>query len=451
MSDDHSAAPRGMEETIIRPRPAGVVGVQFGGGQSDEFSAAPVEQDLRTIPKVGTNALIAAAAPLLAAVIRVASDLGQPDIDHLRRAMIAAMRRFEVDAIATGMDTRALRAARYALCATIDDIILSTPWGKASSWVQQSMTSIFHNEVTGGERFYEILQQMQEDLGHHEPVVELMYFCMSLGFVGRYRVMPRGSSAMAELRDGVYRTIRQRRAEFETELSPQWRGVDAGRHRLARRVPIWALVLATTAVAATIFVTLTLLLAGVSDVAFAELFALPPRGQVTVPRKAPLAPAAAALASSTAVAQSGKTYDALRRFLEPEIRAGLVQVMQDPQTITVRLTNRNMFASGTANLAGSYGPLLGRIGSALNGEVGNVVVIGFTDNQPIRTPRFPSNFELSQARADAVANLLRLNDPRRLRAQGKGAAEPIASNATAEGRQQNRRTEIVLVRTPDAR
>jgi type VI secretion system protein ImpK len=347
------------------------------------------------------------------------------------------------------MDTRSLRAARYALCATIDDIVLSTPWGKASSWVQQSMTSIFHNEVTGGERFYEILQQMQEDLGHHEPVVELMYFCMSLGFVGRYRVMPRGSSALAELRDGVYRTIRQRRGDFETELSPQWRGIDAGRQRLARRIPPWAIGLATTGLAATVFVTLTLLLAGVSDVAFAELFGLPPRGQVTVPRKAPLVPSAGAAAP--VLAPAGKTYDALRRFLEPEIRAGLVQVMQDAQTVTVRLTNRNMFASGTANLAGSYGPLLGRIGSALNGESGNVTVLGYTDNQPIRTPRFPSNFELSQARADAVAALLHLNDSRRLRAQGKGAADPIASNATADGRQQNRRTEIVLVRTTNGR
>ena len=78
---------------------------------------------------------------------------------------------------------------------------------------------------------------MQKDLGHHEPVVELMYFCMSLGFVGRYRVMPRGNSALAELREGVYRTIRQRRGEFERELSPQWRGVAAGKLGLSRWVP----------------------------------------------------------------------------------------------------------------------------------------------------------------------------------------------------------------------
>ena len=53
------------------------------------------------------------------------------------------------------------RAARYALCATIDDMVLSTPWGSSSSWVQQSLTSVFHNEVIGGDRFFDILDQMQ--------------------------------------------------------------------------------------------------------------------------------------------------------------------------------------------------------------------------------------------------------------------------------------------------
>jgi type VI secretion system protein ImpK len=111
-----------------------------------------------------------------------------------------------------------------------------------------------------------------------------------------------------------------------------------------------------------------------------------------------------------------------------------------------------MFGSGAATLASPYVPLLGRIGDALNDEIGNVMVYGFTDDQPIRTARFPSNFELSQARADAVASLLRarLTDPRRLTAQGKGATSPIAPNATVDGRQQNRRTEIVLVRASDA-
>jgi type VI secretion system protein ImpK len=203
------------------------------------------------------------------------------------------------------------------------------------------------------------------------------------------------------------------------------------------------------------FVSFTFLLAEISDVAFAELFALPPRGQINVPRQqTPMIAAAAPdnrTVAATPVAVSG-TYLKLRQFLEPEITAGLVQVLQDAQTVTVRLANRNMFGSGTATLASSYGPLVGRIGDALNDETGKIMVYGFTDDQPIRTARFPSNFELSQARAEAVAALLqaRLRNAGRLSAQGKGATAPIASNASADGRQQNRRTEIVLVRTSDA-
>ena len=107
-----------------------------------------------------------------------------------------------------------------------------------------------------------------------------MYLCISLGFEGRYRVMPRGVAALTELRDGVYRTIRQRRGDFERELSPHWRGVAAGSRPLARRIPLWAIGLATLAIAAVDVRRLHVpALPNTSDIAFAELFGLPPRGR----------------------------------------------------------------------------------------------------------------------------------------------------------------------------
>jgi type VI secretion system protein ImpK len=125
-----------------------------------------------------------------------------------------------------------------------------------------------------------------------------------------------------------------------------------------------------------------------------------------------------------------------------------VVLLEDQQSITVRLTQRNMVASGEATLNSGYDGLLGRIGTALQDEPGPVAVNGFTDNQPIHTARFPSNFELSQARADAVGRLIsaKLSDPKRVRAVGRADADPLAPNTTPEGRQQNRRTEIVLTR-----
>ncbi len=457
MSDDPFAEPSDSERTIIRPRPSGAA----PRAAAAEPSRAPREAD-RPVPKTGTNQIVAAASPVLAAAVRIASDRGRaPDIDRLRRAMVAAMRKFETEALATGMDTRALRAARYALCATVDDMVLSTPWGANSGWAQQTMTSIFHNEVSGGERFFDILEQMQQDLGNNEPVVELMYLCLSLGMIGKYRVMPRGVAALTELREGVYRTIRQRRGDFERELSPRWKGINAGARPLTRRIPLWAIGLGTLTAACLMYIIFTFLLASVSEVAFAELFALPPRGAIVVPR-APLpalaaapAPAPVPAPAPTPAAQAvirGSLAGKLRQFLAPEIRQGIVAVLDDAQTTTVRLSAPNMFASGTAALNGSYVPLIGRIAEAMNDEPGVVQINGYTDDQPIRTARFPSNFELSQARAEAVADIVKpkLKDPKRIKVQGKGQADPIADNKTAEGRQQNRRTEFVLVRESDA-
>jgi len=189
-------------------------------------------------------------------------------------------------------------------------------------------------------------------------------------------------------------------------------------------------------------------LAGSSDVAFTEVSGLPPSGPVQVARAVAVPPPPPPLATVSENHAASK----LHQFLAPEIKAGLVTVFEDAQSVTVRLAGKTMFASGTANLASNYTNLLARIGEALQDEPGRVMVNGYTDNQPIHTVRFPSNFDLSQARADAVATLVaaHLSDPKRVTAQGKGEADPIADNATAEGRQQNRRTEIVLVRTGDA-
>ncbi|HVB67756.1 MAG TPA: type VI secretion system protein TssL, long form [Acetobacteraceae bacterium] len=439
MSDDPFAEPSDSEATIIRPRPGGRGGT--GAAAPAAAPAGPV-----AVPAVGASPLLAAAAPLLAAAVRIGASRGAPpDPEQLRRAMVEAVREFEKRALATGLDTRSLRAARYALCATIDDMVLSTPWGSTSSWAAQSLTSIFHNEVSGGERFFDILEDMQKDLGRHSEVVELMYFCASLGFEGRYRVMPRGIAALTELRDSIYRTIRQRRGDFERDLSPRWKGLSLGYKPLAQVVPVWVLALTTLGAACLIYVLFSFSLSGAAGVAYAELAALPPKGAIVVPRPAPVAPPP----PPTEAAVASPASPDLHKFLAPEIKAGQVQVFEDPQSITVRLINRQMFGSGSATLNPSYLPLLHRIGDALKTEPGDVIVNGYTDNQPIHTVQFPSNWQLSQARADAVAGVLRavLGDPKRVRAVGKGDADPIATNATPAGREQNRRTEVVLLKT----
>jgi type VI secretion system protein ImpK len=107
-----------------------------------------------------------------------------------------------------------------------------------------------------------------------------------------------------------------------------------------------------------------------------------------------------------------------------------------------------MFASGSATLTPSFKPLLDRIGLALKEEQGPVKIIGYTDNEPIRTIAFPSNVQLSDARAKAAAKIIAttVGDPARLSTEGRADADPIDTNATPQGRERNRRIEIVLYR-----
>lgn len=127
----------------------------------------------------------------------------------------------------------------------------------------------------------------------------------------------------------------------------------------------------------------------------------------------------------------------------------MIGATEDAQTVLVRLRNQGLFASGSAEVAGPYGPILQRLAAVLERHPGRILVIGHSDNVPIRnSTRFASNWELSQARARAVATLLadHLSDPDRLQVDGRADTQPLAPNDTPEGRAQNRRVEVVLVK-----
>ena len=82
-----------------------------------------------------------------------------------------------------------------------------------------------------------------------------------------------------------------------------------------------------------------------------------------------------------------------------------------------------------------------------------MLVTGYTDNVPIRSGRFPSNYELSQARADVVRGIIdrRMAVPNRIRGQGRADSDPVAANDNAENRARNRRVEVTLLLSPQER
>jgi len=140
--------------------------------------------------------------------------------------------------------------------------------------------------------------------------------------------------------------------------------------------------------------------------------------------------------------------DKLSAFLAPEVKQGLVVIAGTDAVPIVRLVNKSMFASGSAVVERQYLPILDRVAASLKDEPGQIAVVGYTDNQPIHTVQFPSNFQLSEARAKAAAAILEKSvDAQRITTAGRADADPIASNTTPDGQQQNRRIEIVLHRS----
>ena len=440
MSDNPFSEAERTERTVIRPVPGGRRPAPRPGEAPSPTAPdpiAPVADDAENIAP-GLSPLVAAAAPLLQLLARLRNTLNQPDPGDLRERALGAMRAFEQRARDLGIPIEQVRPAHYALCASLDDAVLNTPWGSTGVWAAGSLVSTFHQEVRSGERFFDLLAQMRQHPGRFLPIIELMYLCVSLGFQGQYRLSPRGPAELDRLREETYALIVRQRQATEPDLSPHWTGITAPYRPMRAAVPVWVASSAGLAGIAGLFVWFLLSITAASDELFAGMLNAPPNHMPQLARAAPVEP----------LPPPPPAVDPLCAFLQPEVSQGLVTVLCASRTPVVRIRNRGMYAAGSATVEPRFVPLLDRIGQALKAEQGNVQVIGYTDNQPIHSVQFPSNFELSVARADAAKNILAntVGNASRLAAEGRGEADPIASNATLDGREQNRRIEIVLHR-----
>ncbi len=148
-----------------------------------------------------------------------------------------------------------------------------------------------------------------------------------------------------------------------------------------------------------------------------------------------------------AITKTKADADKIRENLREEIEKGLVQVNTVEDRIIIRIRERASFPSGSASTKGSFGPIMDKIAASVAETRGEIIVAGHTDNIPIATRRFRSNWELSAARAVTVLHELiqrRAIAPERLEVKGLADTEPVASNDTAEGRAKNRRVELVI-------
>ncbi len=145
--------------------------------------------------------------------------------------------------------------------------------------------------------------------------------------------------------------------------------------------------------------------------------------------------------------------DQIEEVLSPYIDQELIDVKQNELWIEVEMKSAMLFGSGSADLSRDALPVLQKIGEILRNLPNTIHVEGYTDNRPIHTIAFPSNWELSAGRAASVVNQLNRNGvkPERMAAIGYGEFHPVADNLSEKGRYKNRRVVLVLLAQSAAR
>ncbi|MGM0477438.1 MAG: flagellar motor protein MotD [Pseudomonadota bacterium] len=159
-----------------------------------------------------------------------------------------------------------------------------------------------------------------------------------------------------------------------------------------------------------------------------------------------VSPAEAKALSEAAASGMEEMQEEMAEEMEPLIDSGLLSVREDRAFIEIEIDTSSLFGSGNATPQEHAEPILRAMGNILQQIPNPVKVEGHTDNVPIDTERFPSNWELSAARAAAVVRMLEEGGVAsdRLSAVGFGSRKPVASNDTAEGRERNRRVALII-------
>jgi type VI secretion system protein ImpK len=367
------------------------------------------------------NPLLAAAQPLLRTLVDMPQLMRADQVERLKIRLLQEIR--DLQSIGQQLDFPPdyLTAASYCLCTALDEAAQGASWGHYV-WAANSLLIQVHGENEGGEKVFHLLEQFTSEPTRHIELIELIYCLLTLGFEGRYRHMEDGEQRHHAIGQQLYGLIRQQRGAVPGVLPPDEPHNIGGRKHPRWEIPVWLSVVFCSA----------LLLGGF---AWAQ-HQLGTRSQLLVQQIQVLAQRPAAPHTGARLAE----------LLRDEIESGTLSLSETDHEVRVTFRGDGMFSRASTSINPNILPVLNVVGTEIAKVDGSVRVVGHSDNLPIHTQSFPSNQALSQARAERVSQHLISQgvSPHRLEVDGMGDAQPAADNATAHGRAQNRRVEIIV-------
>lgn len=431
------------EATIMKPRPG-----NRAGKKEPKETSEPVSESQNpdctvvassganrfknlSFPQLGDNFLVEEANSLLSMIGQIRCTSTHGDIASLHQACIEKVRAYEASLRHHQVTPEQIESARYCLCCFVDETVLNTNWGERSIWSTNSLLSTFHSQTWGGEHFFTLLDQNLASPRTNTHLLELQYVCLCLGFVGKMRVEDRGSDRLENYRQQAFESLQMIEGELDPMLTPQSQESIHHGSDMHRSLPLWVIVAVCGVFLLSVYMICSYSINSYSDKVFNQLNSLAkwePRSEV-----------------SDVV--DDKQLAVLKQRLNTEIERKLIDIQPLNDRIRISIKSQELFEPGRAEVMSSIVPVLQKLSRTLESTNGRILITGHTDDQPIFTSRYPSNWHLSLARATSVANNMAIGTSLqgRLWPEGRGDSEPIVSNETDAQRAMNRRVEIDLL------
>ncbi|MBI6550369.1 DotU family type VI secretion system protein [Xenorhabdus lircayensis] len=380
------------------------------------------------------NPLVTAANPLLNSIPQIRHSTMHRDPTDLRQKLIDEIRGFEVKCQHAKLSYEVIIGARYCLCTALDEAAALTPWGIRSVWSGSGLLVTFHNETWGGEKFFQLLVTLSQQPKENLFLLELINFCLQLGFEGRYRIMDNGRSQLETVKQRLFQLIHSVRGNYSPELSPTLQHITAPNKSWQSPFPIWICTAVVSFLMCILYIGLNWQLGDITSPVLATIY------QTNLPN----------VSVDDRVSPSVPPTLNLQDMLRNESTAGLLNVTDLADRSIVTLKGDGLFKTGSTQIKSHYLSVIRRVAGAMNNIQGKILVIGYTDDIPINSSSFSSNYALSLARAKSVKRELQryLDQSERIRTEGRGASDPLVPNDTPSNRAKNRRVEITLLVSP---
>ncbi len=224
-------------------------------------------------PKAGLNPIVDAAGYLFSVIGKLKNLKSYRQLNKLQTELVQEINTFQEAVKNHGYSTEYIIVCRYILCATIDEIISNTPWGSQGQWDSHSLLAAFNQDTQHQDKFFTIMERAIKEPALYIDLMELMYFCLSLGYKGQYRTTEHSQYQLEQITNNLYKHIRAYRGNFSKILSPTpLKAVKPSARAASQRKASFSFIFVVTAcIIMTIFVSLGYLMDVMSNEAYKNL------------------------------------------------------------------------------------------------------------------------------------------------------------------------------------